>query len=1090
MEDVALKQKYQRKTEIEAILSNPEMYINSIEPCVIPEWCYSDDEKRMVKKEITYIPALFQLFDEVLINCRDHAIRCLGDSSVEQVDYIHVSITDDGIISFSNDGQSIDVAKYPGNDTVYIPEMIFAHLRTSTNYDKSEKKIVGGKHGLGVKLVNIWSKKMQIHVADKSRGLTYTQTFRENMSIIEAPIIRKKKVDESIMKISFLPDYARFGIDGIDNEVRSLFERRVLDLSAITDGIQIKYNKKSIRKKTFKDYSQLYGNVKAISVNKHWKIAIVPAESFEHISFVNGLQTRDGGTHLDFAVNKIIDSVRNVIEKEKKIKVRSQTIKEQLLVILSCNVINPSFHSQVKSKLTSSHTNFFPLTLDEDFTNRVCKMVIKKACSLTSIQATERDNRENRRLSKETDGSKRTTIQGIPALEDANFAGGRHSNKCLLIICEGLSAKTGILSGLSSSDRNTIGVYPIRGKLPNIRNVSKTTILNNRIIMELKKILGLKSDMDYTERRARDLRYGKIVFMTDQDLDGQHIKALALNLFHCLWPSLLKLDQFVGFVQTPIIKASRGKAAVCFYRQDEYKEWAKSSESGWSIKYYKGLGTSVGSEFKEYFTNLKIVYFKHTGEPCESSFKKVFEKTNSDLRKLWLYGYNESAKIDISQDVSYSDFINCELIHFSKYDCDRSIPFFVDGLKISQRKILFSAFKRNLTREIKVAQFSGYVAENTHYKHGEESLCKALINMAQNFVGSNNLNLFCPKGQFGSRVAGGDDSASPRYIFTQLDPVARLIYRKEDENVLEYAEDDGHLVEPKFYVPIVPMILINGSIGIGTGFSSEFISRNPKEVVDILIKNIKDETENYEYLKPWFRGFKGSVEKLTGGRILTTGLYTLSEKLLTITELPVGVWIQSYKELLEKFLEVGSITAYDNLSTDETVLFRVHLREDVPPAEIIKTFKLYSLFSENNMHAFNSQNKLVKYESIVDIFKEHRKVRLATYEKRKAYLLNSFREKIILLTNKIRYLELFIAEKFKLGRNKAETRAELESLGFEKIDDSYNYLLNLSFSMLQREEVDSLTNQLSRVKQEYEILKNTPIEIIWKRELLELRAAL
>lgn len=1082
-ETKTLAQKYQRKTEVEAILSNPEMYINAVEPTSAKEWVF--DGESMYKKDITYVPALFQLFDEVLINCRDHAIRCAADSALEQVSYIHVSISDDGEITFANDGQSIDVAEYPldTGDKVYIPEMIFAHLRTSANYDKGEQKIVGGKHGLGVKLVNIWSKKMKILVADKQRGLTYTQTFKNNMSVIGAPIIRQKELKQSKMEISFLPDYERLGVKAIGEDTLALFERRVMDLAAITQGLQIKYNKRVIKKKEFKDYSGLYGPVKALYISEHWKVAVLPADTFDQVSFVNGLQTRDGGVHLEFAVGRIVEAVRQLIEKDKKVKVWAHTIRDQFFLVLSCNVVNPSFHSQIKTKLTSSR-GLFPLHLPEEFITKVFKMVVKKACSMTSLRNAEKEEKEHKKLSRETDGAKRSTIQGIPALEDANFAGGRNSSKCLLIICEGLSAKTGILSGLSSADRNTIGVYPIRGKLPNIRNVSKTTILNNRIITELKKIIGLKSDTDYSDRGVRDLRYGQIVFMTDQDLDGQHIKALALNLFDCLWPSLLKFGDFMGFVQTPIIKATSANRQVCFYRQDEYERWVQTHKSGWTIKYYKGLGTSVASEFKEYFKSLKIVYFKHSGEACESSFKKVFEKTNADLRKLWLENYDEALKADISSAVSYDAFINCELIHFSKYDCDRSIPYFVDGLKISQRKILFSAFKRNLVKEIKVAQFAGYIAENTHYRHGEESLCKALVGMAQNFVGSNNLNLFVPKGQFGSRVAGGDDAASARYIFTHLDPIARLLFPKEDESVLDYLDEDGHKVEPKYYVPIVPLILINSSIGIGTGFSSEFVARNPKEVVKSILSALDSGGDDYPELVPWFKGFKGTVESLGGGRFRTVGTFELEDKLLTITELPVGVWIQSYKEFLEKLIESGQVASYDNLSTDEVVLFKVRLTAKVD--NVVKDFKLYSLFSENNMHAFNSKNKLVKYTSTADIFREHKQVRLELYSKRKAFLARVLQDKIRLLENKIKYLELFIAEQFKLGRSKAETCAELGRLGLEKIEGSYSYLLSMSFSLLQKEELESLKLQFNDAIAEYTTLSRTSIEEMWRKELMAL----
>ena len=180
-------------------------------------------------------------------------------------------------------------------------------------------------------------------------------------------------------------------------------------------------------------------------------------------------------------------------------------------------------------------------------------------------------------------------------------------------------------------------------------------------------------------------------------------------------------------------------------------------------------------------------------------------KKRADDRKTWLEGYDRELYMDTDESqVTFKEFIGKEMIHFSKYDCDRSIPNIMDGLKTSQRKILFAAKKRNLKSEIKVAQFSGYVSEHSSYHHGEASLNGAIVNMAQNFVGSNNINPLVPSGQFGTRLKGGSDSASERYIFTYLNPITTTIFRDEDDKVLKYLDDDGTPVEPVWYAPIIP----------------------------------------------------------------------------------------------------------------------------------------------------------------------------------------------------------------------------------------------------------------------------------------------
>ena len=509
------------------------------------------------------------------------------------------------------------------------------------------------------------------------------------------------------------------------------------------------------------------------------------------------------------------------------------------------------------------------------------------AISLSEIK----DTKSN----KKTDGSKTKSIRGIPKLIDANFAGTSKSNQCILILCEGDSAKAGVVSGLSKQDRNIFGVYPMRGKLLNVRDETTKKIGDNKEITEIKQILGLESGKEYSPQELTSvLRYSKVLFMTDQDLDGSHIKGLGINMFDSLWKSLLQIDGFIGFMNTPIIKATKGGKSLLFYNDGEYALWKKQNETGWTIKYYKGLGTSTSKEFKEYFEKKKIVYFNNS-ENCCDAIDMVFNKKRANDRKEWLSQYNRESYLNTSKtNVSYQEFINNDLIHFSKYDNDRSIPNLADGLKISLRKILYSAFKKNLKSEIKVAQFSGYVSEHSGYHHGEASLNGAIVGMAQNYVGSNNINLFEPKGQFGTRLLGGKDSASERYIFTNLNPLTRLLFPEVDDNVLHYLDDDGSLVEPIYYVPIIPMVLVNGTKGIGTGFSTDIMCYNPLQIISYLegmLNKIDEVEQKLRLIEPYYKGFKGKIIPCdeTYKKYLIKGCYqVISKDKIRITELPIG----------------------------------------------------------------------------------------------------------------------------------------------------------------------------------------------------------
>ena len=914
--DKELSNKYQKKSDKQHVLDNPDTYIGSVENITGDFYIYDNSTNRITIKNINVIPGLYKLFDEGIVNCRDHVIRMqqlINDTNSQTdsknpinypVSNIDISISDDGIITMTNDGNGIDILKHPEYD-IWIPELIFGHLRTSTNYDKSEKKIVGGKNGFGFKLVLIWSTWGKIETVDHKTNQKYIQEFTNNLDNINKPSITKCK-SKPYTKISFKPDYKRLNISNLSDDFRSLLIKRVYDIAAVTDKtIKVKLNNCLLQVKTFQNYIDLYIGDKTEterlyeSPNERWEYAVclTKTDEFSQVSFVNGIYTQKGGKHVEYIVNQIVKKITNYIKLKKHVDVKPASIKEQIMIFINCTIENPSFDSQTKDYLSTSISNFgSQCEISDKFIEKLAKMgIMSTACTLTEIK-------ENKAV-KKTDGSKIKSIRGIPKLIDANHAGTTKSKNCILILCEGDSAKSGIVSGLSREDRNYIGIYPMKGKLFNTRGETITKISENKEITEIKQILGLEHGRNYTQQDVESkLRYGKVIFMTDQDLDGSHIKGLGINIFDSEWKSLINIPEFIGYMNTPILKASKGNLIKEFYNNGEFESWKKDNDiKNWNIKYYKGLGTSTSFEFKEYFKKRKMVYFVSSGDECSCNIDMVFNKKRSNDRKEWLSLYNRDTYLNTSKNnVSYTEFINNDLIHFSKYDNDRSIPNITDGLKTSLRKILYSAFKRNLNREVKVAQFSGYVSEHSGYHHGEASLNAAIIGLAQNYVGSNNINLFKPLGQFGTRLTGGKDSASERYIFTYLNKITRIIYPEIDDKILKYLDDDGTFVEPIYYVPIIPMVLINGIRGIGTGFSTDIMSYNPIQIIEFLENLLLGiDPEECGDIQPYYRGFMGSINKLDNKRYIIKGVYKiLSDDKILITELPVGTWTQDYKEYL------------------------------------------------------------------------------------------------------------------------------------------------------------------------------------------------
>jgi DNA topoisomerase II len=919
---------YQKKTDREHILDAPDTYIGSIEPDNVLNWTYDETQDKMVHKEFSWIPGLYKCFDEGIVNARDHVIRMeqkIKNNEAKIIPVKSIDITIDketGVISMFNDGNGIDIIEHP-EYKLWIPEMIFGHLRTSTNYNKDEKKIVGGKNGFGFKLVLIYSLWGSIETVDHVRGLKYVQEFKNNLSEICKPTITKCK-SKPYTKVSWLPDYKRFGIENLTDDMYNLLKKRTYDISAVTDKtVKVKFNSNLIPIKTFEQYVDMYVGGKKDTqriyerADERWEYAVclTPVDEFTQVSFVNGIYTSKGGKHVEYILNQIIKKLTDFIEKKKKIKVKPATIKEQLMLFVNCVIENPAFDSQTKDYMNTTVAKFgSSCKISDKFIEKLAKLgIMDQALSLTEVKDTKE--------AKKTDGKKTRSIRGIPKLDDANYAGTLKSIDCTLILCEGDSAKAGVKSGLSSEDRNFIGIYPLKGKVMNVRDATIKKIADNNEITELKKILGLETNKKYNsiEDVKHSLRYGKVMFLTDQDLDGSHIKGLCINLFDSQWNDLVKVDNFLSFMNTPILKARKGNKEINFYNDKEYNDWKKLNNDGkgWTIKYYKGLGTSVAKEFKQYFAEKKQVSFKYTGEECTEAIDMVFNKNRANDRKEWLYNYDMNNSLDTTHNsISYKDFVDKELIHFSKYDCDRSIPNLMDGLKISLRKILYCAFKRNLTSEIKVAQFGGYVSEHSGYHHGEKSLMEAIAGMAQEYVGSNNIALLMPNGQFGTRLLGGKDKASERYIFTQLNPIARKIFPEFDLPVLNYLDDDGTPVEPDFYTPIIPMILVNGSTGVGTGFSSTFMSYNPRQIIsylkDVLENNKMELEHNIEKdikIDPYYEGFTGTIIPLDDvqDKYLFKGSYEVVKKdVLRITELPIGTWTEPYKEFLEKLIDSGN----------------------------------------------------------------------------------------------------------------------------------------------------------------------------------------
>ena len=1093
---MSIEETYQKKSHLEQILHRPDTYIGSIEKEDGDEWVWDMKTNRMVKRRVTFVPGLLKIFDEILVNASDNAQRDMNTKTIK----VNIDASNN-MISIWNDGESIPIQQH-SEYKCYVPELIFGHLLTSSNYDDSKDKTTGGRNGYGAKLANIFSVLFRVETNDTKQ--TYVQEWTNNMNDCSQPKIRSKKKNVSFTKVIFQPDLKRFGMEetGLDEDIVAMMAKRVVDIAGSFPRLNVYLNNQKVKINTFKGYVRLFfpdnenHRIVTEKINERWEIgaSVSNSGSFEHASLVNGISTKVGGTHVNHVSSQICKYIAMAAKKKNaKFNMSMGQIKAQLFVFINCLIVNPKFDSQSKVNLTT-HVKSFG---SECQLSKQCLTAIARTGLLDQVLAYSEV--KNTQDLKKTDGRKKKTLIGVPKLEDANWAGTAKSSQCTLILTEGDSALALAVSGLSIVGRDRFGVYPLRGKFFNVRGKSSAQINGNGTVTALKKILGLQSGIKYDN--IDSLRYGHVMIMADQDQDGSHIKGLVLNLFQTCWPELFRLPGFLQEFITPIVKVKKNNQSISFYTLPEFETWKEENElgKGWSIKYYKGLATSTAKEGQEYFQQLDKhrIPFAYESQQDDDDFELVFDSKKADQRKTWLGNFVPGTFLNQNdrKELTYHDFVHKELILYSMSSNVRSIPSVMDGLKPGQRKIVHACFDKNVTKEIKVAQLSGHVMAYA-YHHGDQSLNETIVGLAQNFVGSNNLNLLIPSGQFGTRHAAGKNHSSARYIFTCLDKVTRFLFRSEDDPILQYLNDDGLFVEPKYFAPIIPMVLVNGSSGIGTGWSTQIPNFNPLDLISNIRHLLHDEpTEN---IQPWYLGFRGNMlEDDEGDGYVSIGVVNSDSKhKFIIDELPIGgKCTNSYKDFLEKLVEQKKIKTFTSHHTDNLVRFEItvtseqheHIHQQTP----VDFFKLKSNIKLSNMVLFNTNGQLHKYESVNDILQEFYQERLQLYATRKKHQIHSLTHDLTILQNKVRFILAVVDGNLEIRRvPKQDLIGELKRQNYDEMDDQYDYLLSMKLWSLTHEKVNSLNQKKELKMQELKTLESKTIQELWLEDLKELEHAI
>ena len=1081
------KEVYSRQSMLTHVLERPDSYVGSITPEDMTAWVYlspgpdESNEPRLVQRSVRVAFGFLKIFDEILVNARDRRFRD------PLMNAIKVAVdAEAGVISVWNNGAGVPVRLHE-TEGIYIPELIFGSFMAGSNFDDTETRFTGGRNGLGSSLTSAFSLRFELSTLDTEVKKLYQQTWRRNMSVMEPPKITSSALKGGYTQITYEPDVARFGMSlPLSGDVVALLRRRALDMAGILPGVRVVFNEETLKLASFKKYCELYQPQGLIMDEpaERWQVGVASSpDGFQHVSFVNGIATSLGGTHVEHVTTQVVTAVVEHLAK-KKVEVKPAQVRQHLGVFVNCLLVNPSFSSQTKECCTLPVKGFGSRwTPSEGFLAKLVKS------DLVATVLEKKAVKDEQSL-KKTDGSKTVRLTGIPKLEDAAYAGTKQSHLCNLYLAEGDSAKALVVAGFGVIGRDYAGCMPLLGKPLNVRDVSAKSVSENAEFNAIKKILGLQQSKLYTD--VSTLRYGRVTLCCDFDFDGFHISGILTNYFERFFPSLLRLPGFLNIFISPIVKATKGTEVLSFFSIPEYQKWRAHivNPAPWYIKNFKGLGTSTSADARQYFSNIDfhLKKFEPLDDQDQASLDLAFSKKRADDRKTWIADYVPGTSLDFSQsEIKIEDFVNKQLIQFSCADNERSIPSVVDGLKVSQRKILFGCFKTKIDNEMKVAQLGSLVANLASYHHGENSLSQAIICMAQDYVGSASINLLEPRGQFGTRLAGGKDSASPRYIFTALSPITRLLYPVEDDAILSYLEDDGQSIEPKWYIPILPTLLCYLVQGIGTGWSTNVPTYNPLDLVSAVRSMLKGGSTTAP-LSPWVRGFKGTIESLGAGKWKTRGLWKRVGLTLEISELPVGTWTQVAKELIDEMSIAGEIVkSFTEHHTDTTVLFKIALAREMTDDEIETTFKLSSILNTNNMVAFDADGKIQRYATAEDVLKAFFPIRLEMYARRREVVLERLRKELGWAKDKSAFIRMVVDGTFTFfQKSKDQLHALLESTGLSAHGDE---LLKLPMSSLTLENAAGLDKITQTKEAEVAAMERATPQHLWSADLDTFEAA-
>jgi len=1049
-------EEYTEKTHLEHVKLRKNMYIGDCVTMSTTGTVWTGEQ--MEQKEYVLNPGCMKLLRELLDNAVDNAAR---DPPTRTIMVTMTATT----FKVENDGRRISLKQ--NKEGLYPPTLVFGRLLSGSNWKEDRKGV--GQNGYGAKLANIFSNRFDVKCYDPAVAAVLTQTWKRGMTYATEPKVKavKAKAPRMTTTVKVEPDMSYF--DGLENlEPLMPVMRTLLVTLAATTGLKISFNGTAVKENTFKKLVESYQheNVQLGKVNGlEFAIALGHEVSEVRESWVSGTYTRKGGTHVKLIEDQIYDVVKTAFAKKKTTaQLYRYNVMSQVAIWVNLRLPAPDFDTQSKDALTSK------LDARAYGVPNMASMVRK--AGLLEVYEKILAQKEERALGKAMNGRKKRTIN-VKKLIDARQAGTRHSYRCSLMLTEGDSARTFVVSGLAVAGGERFGVLPLKGKPLNAMKASSKELAANQELQDVCKTLGLNFGKKYeSERDLQTLRYGHVVVLADADVDGFHILGLVVAFFQHYFPALLK-SGYVRRMITPVVVATKRAERREFFTVPDFNAFI-SGKSGWKVRYLKGLGSSTKAEAKAYFKSLpRYLKYVNFDDKASEAIDMFFNDKRAADRKAWMK--NDAMELDYaSQTQDVSAFVDSELQLFAQDSLSRAIPSFMDGLKESQRKILFGCIRKDNGSTTKIAQLASYVAEKTMYLHGEKSLADAITAMTQGFVGSNNLPLLVPEGQTGSRLQNGADAASPRYTFTKLQPYAHDLFLSADDGVLDYCVEEGVRVEPKFYVPVLPMVLINGSKGLAVGYSTVL----PQHAVEDVVASIQSKLKGADFLPltPKWNGWTGTVTE-DAKAWHTHGVFEREGSTVTITELPIGPSIDKYTAHLSKLLDAGKITSFENLSTEDAPSYVLQ----VPANFDAKALKMTKSITKSCLNLLDEAGAIRTFESVAKVLVRFYDVRVAYYESRRLHLIK-------VLTKELRELDLKIKFIAAVVQGTIDVRGARDAVVAQALAIDVPRAKTLEFLRLQllsltEEKVQELMVERAGVRLDIEKFRDTNAKAMYAADL-------